>query len=106
MSLGRFGTLIGFAVSIIGAGLAILYPSVRGIGFILVAIGLFVLAASLAAAIYSVRANIIERAKRLGAAQIILLIGIAGIWLFMTTGLATAAWMIGHSRDSRSEVPA
>jgi hypothetical protein len=94
MSLDRFGALIGFAVTIIGAGLVALFPTAREIGITLVAIGVVVLAVTLFFAIYSNWQTIRAEAKRLGASQIILLIGLAGTWLFMTIGLGTAAWMV------------
>src|SRR5262249_4509403 len=81
-----FGALLGFAISIIGAGLAALYPTARGIGFILVAIGVLVMVGTLLAAIYFARQRIIKWAQSMGAPQIVLLLGIARHLVFHDSG--------------------
>jgi hypothetical protein len=74
--------------------LAALYPSARGIGFILVAIGVLVMVGTLLAAIYFAWQRIIKWVQSMGAPQIVLLLGIAGTWFFMTMGIGALAWML------------
>jgi hypothetical protein len=91
MSLGRFGTLLGFSLSIIGSGLIVYYP---GTGVVFILIGVVVLIGMLAYAVYSSWGIVRARARKLGTPQVVLLIGLAGAWSFMTMGIGAAAWMI------------
>lgn len=94
MRIGRYGTLFGFAVQVIGAGVALADPEAEGFGYALIMAGALVLVAANAAGVYSHRAEIRSWARRVGATQVILLVGVAGTWLFMTTGLGAVAWML------------
>jgi hypothetical protein len=94
MRLGRFGSLLGFAVQVIGGGVALRDPAAAMFGLILILIGTAVLFAAFAHGLYSHRQRLWAWAKRMGAVQIALLTGIAGTWLFATIGLGAVAWMI------------
>jgi hypothetical protein len=53
MRIGRYGTLFGFAVQVIGAGVALAYPEAKGFGYALIMAGALVLVAASAAGVYS-----------------------------------------------------
>jgi hypothetical protein len=91
MQLGRFGSLVGFAVQVIGAGVALSHPE---IGYILIAIGTAVLFATIGHIMYSHRSKISEWRRRVGFAQTVLLVGIVRTWLFLTVVCGSAAWMV------------
>lgn len=69
----------------------IYYPAA---GLLLIAFGVLVFIGTIIGAVWSHRGVIRERASRMAAPQIILLIGIAGTWLFLSVSLGSAAWMI------------
>jgi hypothetical protein len=97
MQLGRFGSLVGFAVQVIGAGVALSHPE---IGYILIAIGTAVLLATIGHMMYFHRRKIAEWRRRVGFAQVLLLIGIVGAWLFLTVVCGSAAWMVWSGETS------
>jgi hypothetical protein len=91
MQLGRFGSLVGFAVQVIGGGVALTHPE---IGSILIVIGTVVLLVAIGHGVYSRRREIAEWRRRVGIAPLLLLIGVAGTWLFITIACAAAGWVI------------
>lgn len=91
VQLGRFGSLVGFAVQVIGGGVALLFPAA---GYFLIAVGTAVLLAAIGHGVYSHRKEIAEWRQRVGIVTILLLIGIAGTWLFASVALGALAWRL------------
>lgn len=111
MHLGRLGALLAFSVTTIGAGIAM--PQGQAVyGWILIVIGVTTLIVTLWAWTYYHWSDIKLWARRVGAAQITLLVGVLGTWLFMTTALGAVAWMLvtgqsvsGITRSSNDDGP-
>ena len=96
MSMGRLGALLAFAITAIGTGLLVFYQVATGLAFI--GVGLLVLIWTMSFAVWSHWDNIRAQAKNLGPAQLVLLVGILGTWLFMSITLGSAAWMIWNQK--------
>lgn len=112
MQSGRLGTLVGFGLSAIGAGIALVDPPMKGAGWTFITLGVCVIALALPSWIYSNRKLINAWAARVGTVQIILLAGLVGTWLSMTAAFGAAAWIIwnggavlGAQQSSQDEGP-
>jgi hypothetical protein len=102
MQIGRLGSLIGFAFQLIGAGVAVYYHDA---GVALIIIGTIVLVASIVVWLYSNWQAILDWARRVGTAQIALLIGVAGTWVFMTLALGSLVWMVWAGKPVLGAAP-
>ena len=92
MKTGRLGTLIGFGIGCVGTGLAM--PIEHNLfGTLLIIIGVATLVIAPPIWVYFNRKIISGWVSRLGTPQLVLLVGMVGLWLSITATVSALAWI-------------
>ncbi|MGN8547630.1 hypothetical protein ACQPTN_23805 [Bradyrhizobium sp. 13971] len=106
MGLTGIGWWIALGLGAVGTAVTYLWPGAREFGYALLGVGTLSFIVAALGGGRSIAPHLWNLGNRLGAAKTMLLVGIAGTWLFVSIALGAAAWMIAHPFQEPTIAPA